>query len=80
MTSRGIIYFLELRNVRKLSMLHLFLVKIVNSFYDRTRRLCQKQTTHSHLLHRKFNRHRKARKVTLMNLGVTKKEIYQKYI
>ena len=76
MTSRGITYFLELRNVRKLSM-HLFLV---NSFYDRTRRLCQKQTTHSRLLHRKFNRHRKVRKIILINLRVTKKEICQKHI
>ena len=55
MTSRGITYLLELRNVRKLSM-HIFLV---NSFYDRTRRLCQKQTTHN----RKFNRYSKVRNV-----------------
>ena len=52
----------------------------VNSVYDRTRCLCQKQTTHNHLLHRKFNRHRKVRKVTTMNLRVAKKEIFQKRI
>ena len=34
----------------------------------------KKQTTHKHLLHCKFNRHRKVRKVTTMNLRVTKKE------
>ena len=36
--------------------------------------------TYNHLLHRKFNRHSKVRKVTTMNLRVTKKEIFQKRI